>query len=133
MECSDFSEFGGPRGLFSQTVVAVLLFSRKLDFREFSKHMLFSGFLKIRKCCFSILLQRFYCFSEFEGSWSARNFSEFWGPRGLCRKTVATFLLFSRVLRTIRNQRKPDPPKSSESTKASSKVLDLHHPTSRNP
>ena len=30
VECSDFSEFGGPRGLFSQTVVTVLMFPRVL-------------------------------------------------------------------------------------------------------
>ena len=116
---------GSPTRHFSHTVVAVLLFSRRLEFRDVLKHMLFCGFLKIRKCCFSIQLQRFYCFSEFEGSWSARNFSEFGGNRGLFSQTVVTVLRFSRVLALIGNQRNSDHPKSSGSSKASSKVLDL--------
>ena len=87
--------------------------------------MLFCGFLKIRKRCFSIQLQRFYCFSEFEGSWSARNFSEFGGNRGVFSQTVEAVLRFSRVLGLIGNRRKADPLKSAGSSKASSKVLDL--------
>ena len=110
---------------FSHTVAAVLLFSRRLEFRDVLKHMLFCGFLKIRKCCFSIQLQRFYCFSQFEGSWSAQIFSEFGGPRGLFSQTVATVLMFSRVLEIIGTRREADPLKSSRSSIASSKVLDL--------
>ena len=73
---------GHPKCSFSQTVAAVLLFSRRLEFREFSKRFCFSGFLKIQKCCVSIQLQRFCCFSEFEGSWSARIFEILGVPEG---------------------------------------------------
>ena len=116
---------GSPTRLFSHTVAAVLLFLRRLEFRDVLKHMLFCGFLKIRKCCFSIQLARFYCFSEFEGSWSARNFSEVGGNRGLFSQTVAAVLRFLRGLLLIGNRRESDHHKSSESSKASSKVLDL--------
>ena len=70
-------------------------------------------------------MQRFYCFSEFEGSWSARNFSEFGGPRGFFSQTVVAVLMFARVLEIIGNWRDSDHHKSSGSSKASSKVLDL--------
>ena len=51
--------------------------------------------------------------------------SEIGGPRGFFSYTVAAVLVFSRFLRIIGNQRELDPLKSSGSSKASSKVLDL--------
>ena len=53
------------------------------------------------------------------------DFSEFGGPRGVFSHTVVTVLMFSRALQLIGNRRELDHPKSSESSKASSKVLDL--------
>ena len=53
------------------------------------------------------------------------DFREFGGPRGLFPQTVAAVLVFSRVLGLIGNRRDSDHPKSSGSSKASSKVLDL--------
>ncbi len=116
---------GSPTRHFSHTVVPVLLFSRRLEFRDVLKHMLFCGFLKIRKCSFSTQLQRCCCFSEFEGSWSAQIFSEIGGPRGLFSQTVVAVLMFSRVLKIIGTRRDSDHHKSSQSSKTSSNVLNL--------
>ena len=52
-------------------------------------------------------------------------FSEFGVPRGVLSQSVAAVLVFSRFLRVIGTQRTADQSKSSVSSKASSKVLDL--------
>ena len=52
-------------------------------------------------------------------------FREFGGPRGLFSQTVAAILAFLRVLQRIGTRRDPDHPKSSRSSNASSKGLDL--------
>ena len=87
--------------------------------------ILFFRFPENSKVLFSQTVATVLLFVWIRGLVECSDFWEFGGPRGIFSQTVAAVLVFSRALELIGTQREADPLKSSESSKASSKVLDL--------